>query len=694
MIIKDFLEQFNAPLALSAVEKEYSIPTNTRNLIIGVAASFTDKHISKGALLSYKFFDSEDNVCIPTGSYSVSPRFGTFFYVDLPGTEKTSEQYTVHSIGVPPGAKSIMLTGVEWIAGMKTVVHELRIVPLDDSGFGKTHESALPHWITERTQQELKKPWAKRSTSLAKREPGNSPESQFWSIEKEIVARPKGLAHIDNHFRPVGAKLANKVRVAIICDEFTYNSFSPEFESLVLLPQTWREQVEEFQPDIFLCESAWSGVDSQTRPWRGMIYNSIKFTYENRKVLFEILNYMKSKSIPSVFWNKEDPTHFPDRVNDFVSTAARFDFVLTTAEEVVPDYCKFLPDNRVGVLQFAAQPRTFNPLGIQQRQDGAVFAGAWYNVHKERSRTMHHGFKYILDSGLQLTIHDRNYGNKEDLRFPDEYSAFIKPPVNHLATANLYRNHSIGLNFNTVVNSKTMFARRVFELAASGTTVVSNFSPGIERIYGNDVIYFDRDERLLHDYDVEERRKKTMNALNTTLSEHTYRHRFEEILSFIGMPFTSVRENPTMVCRISTHEEAESALSFFKNKMNIFSRLLIVVSAEIATSQTGSYMTRYMSKMVTVIAESLLLKEDVPTSNYVQTSDLIWVDPDLELKREMVHKVLLHGEYTHNPVVLSDRKDIGWGANAICHGMRISALDIKDAILSPETVRPTLEVPR
>ncbi|WP_404290810.1 glycosyltransferase [Glutamicibacter arilaitensis] len=661
---------------------------------MAIAAECTSNLVERGALLSYKIFDSNGNVCIPAGHFSQSPKLGPFFYLSIRDREDQPVQKTVKSLEVPPGAARIVFSGLAWKPSMKTSVHELHILSVGENGFDDLEDSGIPEWIIELGDPSLKKPWGQRAKNRAKREPGNSEQFRKWSIGKEIVGKPKGLHAIANEYQTAGPKRANKIKVAIICDEFTYNSLSPEFESIILLPETWRDQIEEFQPDLFLCESAWSGVDSKTRPWRGKIYSSVKFAYENRTTLFEILNYTKKHSIPSVFWNKEDPTHFQDRINDFVSTAARFDYVLTTAEEVVPDYRKFLPSDRVGVMQFAAQTRTFNPLGFAERDNGAVFAGAWYKIHRERSQMMHTGFQYVLDGGLDLTIHDRNFGNKSDLQFPEQYSSFIRRPVNHRATAALYRKYSVGLNFNTVSNSKTMFARRIFELAASGTTVVSNYSPGIEKIYGKDMIYFDRDKKLLQDYDPAERSEMAFRALQTTLGAHTYRHRFEEILRFIGMPFTSVREKPTMISRVASHEEAEIALSYFENRTNIYSRLLLVVSSVLPTSQSSAYLTRYMSKFVTVISESLLVQENVPASNFVQTADLIWVDPRQDLSRETVENTLLHGEYTHQPIVLSDRKDIGWSAGTIRSGMRITAPDVVQAILQPNTVRPILEVPR
>ena len=47
-----------------------------------------------------------------------------------------------------------------------------------------------------------------------------------------------------------------------------------------------------------------------------------------------MLNYCRSRGIPTVFWNKEDPPHF----DDFIGAAKEFDFVFTTDADCVPMY--------------------------------------------------------------------------------------------------------------------------------------------------------------------------------------------------------------------------------------------------------------------------------------------------------------------------------------------------------------------
>lgn len=682
-------------LDIQEFQYEYSIPPEARDVVVALTARYLKKFRSRGALISYQIVDSSGNLALPSGSYEESPRAGTYFYLNVQETNESFMQPTVETISMPPGAEKIIFTGRQWRGGMATTLHDLWIVPLGAEGFVAEEAPALPEFIDRKITRAFKEPWNRRFKDRAPAEPGNENQHNTWSINKEITAIPRGLDAISNSYHLPQPRSASEIKVALICDEFTYNSFAPEFKAIGLEPNTWRQQIEAFEPDLFLCESAWSGINSQTRPWRGRIYGSLKFQNENRTTLFEILKYCKSKNIPTLFWNKEDPTHFGDRVNDFVSTASNFDYILTTAAEVVDEYKRFMPEDRVGIMQFAAQPRTFNPLPNLARSQEAIFAGAWYQVHAERSEMMHKGFDYILSSGRDLAIYDRNFGSKSnDVRFPLEYDSFLHPSVSHLSTASLYRKYALGLNFNTVTDSQTMFARRVFELAASGTLIVSNHSPGIERLYGDNVIYFDRGSDTLDEYTEAEKKQMTMRALETTFSGNTYRHRFEDLLRFIGIQFSTGRPLPTMMVKVGTLAEAEVAITQFQHRSNAFSRLLLVVRDSVGTSQVGTYMTRFGSRMVSVVSESLIRKEDVPVTNFLASPDVVLVDTSAPPTRAEVDTLMLHGEYTHLPIMLSDDQSLGWTARSIKPGMRIAAPDVIGSILQPDSARPTLEVPR
>ena len=95
-----------------------------------------------------------------------------------------------------------------------------------------------------------------------------------------------------------------------------------------------------------------------------------------RPAITELVAHCQEKGIPTVFWNKEDPPHF----EDFLPTAALFDHVYTTDENLVPEYRQRLGHDRIRVLPFAAQPKLHNPgrVGRVQRDRSVVFGGMYF----------------------------------------------------------------------------------------------------------------------------------------------------------------------------------------------------------------------------------------------------------------------------------------------------------------------------
>lgn len=321
-----------------------------------------------------------------------------------------------------------------------------------------------------------------------------------------------------------------KKTVAMIVDTFTYNSFKFECHALPVEPQNWKQIFEENKIDFFFCESAWVGANDQTRVWQGQIYKSVNFPYENRKVLLEILSYCKTNKIPTVFWNKEDPTLYGDKVLDFADTAAKFNHIFTTAEECIARYQQEYNHPSVHLLMFAAQPKLFNPIEKLARTYEIIFSGSWYNNFPERTEEMGKTFDKLLDAGYDLKIYNRQSNSQDpNYTWPDKYQPYLNPALSHDNLDQAYKGSHTALNFNTVTGSSTMFARRVFELMASNTLVLTNRSVGIERLFGNNVAYTDEP------FDFSDAYNQRLSSLYTTLRNHTYADRFQTVLNVLDI---------------------------------------------------------------------------------------------------------------------------------------------------------------
>ena len=319
-------------------------------------------------------------------------------------------------------------------------------------------------------------------------------------------------------------KPLNKLVIAIICDDMTFKSFQDECELLFLTPNNWFRVMEEKKPDLFFCESAWSGIKKYRDCWRGKIYRNEKLFVENRKDLLSILHYCSKAKIKTVFWNKEDPIYFDDRNYNFADTAKRFDYVFTTASECIEKYLQ-LGCKHVNVLEFGFSPKLYNPINSTNKKNEAVFAGSWYLEHEERCHDMKKIFHTVLDRGIQLTIYDRNYGtNNYKKAYPKEYSQYCKASIPYEQLGHVYKSVRYGININTIKNSDTMFARRVYEMLACNTCIISNESQGMKKIFGDNIWF------IGEEFNYEKINEYNKKNLLLVLKNHTNQHRLMEIM--------------------------------------------------------------------------------------------------------------------------------------------------------------------
>lgn len=309
------------------------------------------------------------------------------------------------------------------------------------------------------------------------------------------------------------------IKVACVMDEFTFHSYDPECDLKQLTPSYAIEELESFDPDILFIESAWRGKDELWNRKIGSLSSELK----------AVLQWCNTQKVPTAFWNKEDPVHF----ETFLTTAQEFDYVFTTDIDCIARYKEALGHDRVFLLPFACQPKTHNPFELYPRKDAFCFAGAYYVRYPERTRDLEN---YIseLPKLKPLEIFDRNYGkNDENYQFPTEYHKYIVGtlPFNEIDKA--YKGYRYSINLNSIKQSQSMFARRVYELLASNTITVSNFSRGVRLLFGDLVITSDNGkeivERLTRMSD-EDEQKLRLAGLRKVMLEHTYEHRLAYVL--------------------------------------------------------------------------------------------------------------------------------------------------------------------
>jgi glycosyltransferase involved in cell wall biosynthesis len=359
-----------------------------------------------------------------------------------------------------------------------------------------------------------------------------------------------------------------RLRMAAVMDDFTWHSYAPECNLLQLTPEHAISELESFKPELLFIESAWRGKDGLWDRKIGTLSHELK----------DVLAWCKARRIPTMFWNKEDPIHF----ESFLTTANQFDYVFTTDIDCISRYKAALKHDNVFLLPFASQPKTHNPVEIYRRKDAFCFAGAYYVRYPERIKDLEN---YIseLPQFRKVEIFDRNFGkNDPNYQFPPLYQPYIVGtlPFNEIDKA--YKGYRYSINLNSIKQSQSMYARRVYELLASNTVTVSNFSRGIRLMFGDLVITTDnggemmqRLKRLANDTETAD--KLRLAALRKVMQEHTYARRLAYIASkALKIPMADALPAMLAVACVNTQAELVLLIGHFQRQTHPTRRMLLL----------------------------------------------------------------------------------------------------------------------
>lgn len=291
-----------------------------------------------------------------------------------------------------------------------------------------------------------------------------------------------------------------------------------------------------FKPDMLLVESAWQGTRNR---WKFKVASYPDHPKRNNKALLRIVDYAKERGIPTVFWNKEDGVHF-DR---FIDSARHFDHIFTVDETCIPRYRSIVPTSTtVNTLMFPVQPKFHYFDGFKFKDHRANFVGSYsHHIHDERRRRQ----DFLLDAAsevLGLTVYDRNSDRKPaHYRYPELANMEVRAAVSHDRTAQIYRDHLVSLNVNTVTDSPTMYSRRLIEIIACGGIAVTTPALSVDRYFADFCHVVDSyDEaielfsRLKHGPSPLDLERACAGA-DYVMREHSWKHRLDEIAKVIGL---------------------------------------------------------------------------------------------------------------------------------------------------------------
>ena len=351
------------------------------------------------------------------------------------------------------------------------------------------------------------------------------------------------------------------VRVAIIADEFSLLAWGAEFDTVAVTPSDWRSTLSAGRVDLLFVESAWNGN-------RGAWQYQLTGSSAPSEALRELVAECRARGIPTVFWNKEDPPHF----EDFLATAGLFDLVFTSDVRLLPEYRSQLGHDRVAPMSFAASETWHNPVrdpAVAERGDIA-FAGMYF-AHKfpERRAQMDlllgAAAEVAERRGLDFDIFSRFSGGDEHYQFPAPLDGHVVGSLPYDRMLSAYGAYRAFLNVNSVVDSPSMCARRVFEITASGTPVVSTESVAIREFFpGDEVAVVTEPEEAAHvlralTRSPELRDRMVHRAQRRIWREHSYAHRAATLLEASRVDVSASRRlaAPSVTALVSTNRPGQ-----------------------------------------------------------------------------------------------------------------------------------------
>lgn len=465
-----------------------------QKLIVEAAIDYQtlDKANSRKAVILFKCFDSKGNLTdTPCGKVTKSVNLHAYFKY-LPCTAGIPK--LIHTFSVPTGIEVIHvgLRGFNITKGDKVYLNSLSIRP----------KSQIPQLLEF-----------------------NAPSALAAALSIH------GWPELPSNSKP---------RILGIMDEFTAGCFEQDINLIQARPDNWYALAEKYNPELIFIESAWKGNFGS---WQ---YRVAEYKNKPGNEVAYLCDYAKKKGIPTLFWNKEDPVHH----DKFMGTAKLVDHIFTTDINMTDSYRSNTGNDNVYALPFAAQPALHKPASLTGRKQLICFAGSWYGGrHAAREEAMQWLLQAAKPYGLE--IYDRNYGT-DIFPFPEKYQNCIKGSLPYKELCSEYNRYRVFLNVNSVIDSPTMFSRRVFELMASGTPIVSTYSAGIENLFDSDAVWLvntkEEAEEAIRTLmtDDSEWRRRSLAGIREVFKKHTYAHRLNQIFEQIGSK-TKIITEPNII---------------------------------------------------------------------------------------------------------------------------------------------------
>jgi len=324
------------------------------------------------------------------------------------------------------------------------------------------------------------------------------------------------------------------LKLALVTDYFSTECLSVECRIKCLTPQNYREVIQSWKPDLIFVESAFHGAGGS---WRYELAKQSRLMRLTKPTaVSRLVEFARSRGVPTVFWNKDDGAFF----DAFIEVAKSFDYVFTTDIDCVEKYRRHVPESTpVNTLMMPCQPKFHDFNGFNFLHNEACFTGSYYRrILNERKRFLDMVFEASAQAGVRLNVYDRNHDRLSrhfEFRFPNKSHVKLHARVPHRDTGRIYKSHVVSVNVNSVTGSETMCSRRLLEILACGGIAVTNPSRSVDK-YFRDFCHVASTQEEIHELLARLRFGPSREDLDRAeagahyvRAEHTWAHRLGDL---------------------------------------------------------------------------------------------------------------------------------------------------------------------
>lgn len=356
------------------------------------------------------------------------------------------------------------------------------------------------------------------------------------------------------------------IKVGVITDDFMYNYYADAVDLVYLTPEDYRNQITSSHIDVVLYVSCWRGMRP---PDENGLYEYAANAQGALKVVPEIFSFARSRGVTTIFQTIEDPPSY----NLYLPIAKAADFIFTSCVELVPQYIEDTGNEFVFYQPYGVNPQLQNPIGLFRKyefaerffEDSVFFAGSWYSIYPERcadTKMMFDGVLNVLGKGLVLADRALDYPNRSARTFPSEYNEYIIAPIEHKLLQRVHKLFDFAINLNTIKDSTTMGAMRVYEVQALGCLLLSNYSLSVETSFPN--VFMARSQEdfleLIGQLSAEDVIRAQLDGVRRIMTNATVFDRLNLMFAHADIPFAFQACGVKIACKLLT-DEIEKSIS-------------------------------------------------------------------------------------------------------------------------------------